>query len=107
MDAHEYEDEFVHSVSVEMDDELMPGAAKRLRQSLDRPTHTAAYSERESICGKKIWTPEDDAKLLELVDALGRHDAAWPEIAAAMPGRTVRSCRARWFRCKQQAFNYY
>ena len=56
------------------------------------------YSVRDSICGKKIWTPEDDARLLELIELHGRQESSWEAIAAGLPGRTVRSCRARWFR---------
>jgi hypothetical protein len=40
-----------------------------------------------------IWTPEEDAKLLEAVKKRGYK---WVEVASLVPGRTHAQCRTRW-----------
>jgi myb proto-oncogene protein len=39
------------------------------------------------------WTPEEDAKLTEVVKKHGDH---WVAVAALVPGRTNVQCRMRW-----------
>jgi hypothetical protein len=43
---------------------------------------------------KGTWTPEEDAKLIEAVQKLGRH---WVPVAALVYTRTNTQCRQRWF----------
>lgn len=43
---------------------------------------------------KNIWGPEEDQKLLELIDVYG--PSKWSTIAASMPGREGKQCRERW-----------
>lgn len=43
---------------------------------------------------KNIWGPEEDAKLLELIDLYG--PSRWSMIASFMPGREGKQCRERW-----------
>ena len=43
---------------------------------------------------KKIWTPEEDEVLLELIGRFG--PARWSTISAHMPGRQGKQCRERW-----------
>jgi hypothetical protein len=42
---------------------------------------------------KGKWTPEEDAKLNEAVEKLGKD---WIAVAALVPDRTKRQCRSRW-----------
>jgi hypothetical protein len=44
------------------------------------------------VLGK--WTPEEDAKLTEVVKELGSNN--WITVAALVPGRTNQQCRRRW-----------
>jgi hypothetical protein len=60
--------------------------------TLDSPSLSpAAQHERRP---KSLFTTAEDQTLTQLVESLG--DANWHEIAAQMPGRTVRQCRERW-----------
>ena len=43
---------------------------------------------------KKIWSPEEDVLLGQLIDRFGA--ARWSTIAAHMPGRQGKQCRERW-----------
>lgn len=78
--THEYEDEYINSAAtVEPEVDLEDSAAKRRRvvaSPVQRQSIPPVYSDRETICGKKVWSPEDDAKLLDLVDSIGRHEDA-------------------------------
>jgi hypothetical protein len=42
---------------------------------------------------RRRWTPEEDAKLTEAVQNLGK---TWLAVAVLVPGRTDRQCRLRW-----------
>lgn len=43
---------------------------------------------------KGPWSPEDDARVAELVGQIGAKK--WSCIAAQLPGRTGKQCRERW-----------
>eukprot|EP00967_Tisochrysis_lutea_P125178 scaffold210125_cov33-Tisochrysis_lutea.AAC.1 len=43
---------------------------------------------------KQAWTPEEDAKLLAMVQTHG--PSAWSQIALHLPGRVGKQCRERW-----------
>ncbi|KAJ7591281.1 hypothetical protein C8J56DRAFT_858778 [Mycena floridula] len=43
------------------------------------------------------WTPEEDERLASAVAGYG---SSWPDVAAAMPGRTSDMCRDRWSETK-------
>lgn len=55
------------------------------------------YLQTDSKHGK-AWSPEEDHKLLELVNIHGSRKSAWPIIANAIGGRTAKTCRIRWWR---------
>ena len=44
---------------------------------------------------KGPWTKEEDAKIIELVGALGAKQ--WSKIAQQLPGRIGKQCRERWY----------
>ncbi|CAA7389404.1 unnamed protein product [Spirodela intermedia] len=44
---------------------------------------------------KGSWSPEEDARLVELVHRHGPRN--WSGISSAIPGRSGKSCRLRWF----------
>ena len=46
----------------------------------------------------KAWTPEEDHKILQLVEIHGSRKSAWPVVAEQLPGRTSSTCRIRWWR---------
>ncbi|PWA96367.1 homeodomain-like protein [Artemisia annua] len=46
---------------------------------------------------KGSWTPEEDAKLIQLVETQGARN--WSVIGSSIPGRSGKSCRLRW--CNQ------
>eukprot|EP00962_Isochrysis_galbana_P024108 scaffold7374_cov112-Isochrysis_galbana.AAC.2 len=43
---------------------------------------------------KQAWTPEEDAKLLAMVEHHG--PSSWSQIALHLPGRVGKQCRERW-----------
>ncbi|KAJ7565992.1 hypothetical protein O6H91_02G084200 [Diphasiastrum complanatum] len=47
------------------------------------------------ICPRGHWRPAEDKRLKELVAQHGPHN--WNLIAQALPGRSGKSCRLRWF----------
>ena len=59
----------------------------------------------------KAWTPEEDHKILQLVEIHGSRKSAWPVVAEQLPGRTSNTCRIRWWRyilpLNQSNFYYY
>jgi len=57
----------------------------------DTPVGESAKAGRST---KSAWTPEEDAKLLELVAQCG--PANWSRIAIGMPNRVGKQCRERW-----------
>ncbi|PWA35904.1 homeodomain-like protein [Artemisia annua] len=50
---------------------------------------------------KGSWTPEEDAKLIQLVETQGARN--WSVIGSSIPGRSGKSCRLRW--CNQLSPN--
>lgn len=64
-------------------------------------TASAAFEENvEPDISKhgKAWTAEEDHRLLELVKTHGSRKSAWPIVAQNLPGRTLKTCRIRWWR---------
>ncbi|MED6121384.1 hypothetical protein PIB30_029636, partial [Stylosanthes scabra] len=51
-------------------------------------------SERNKVCARGHWRPEEDSKLKELVALHGPHN--WKLIAQNLEGRSAKSCRLRW-----------
>jgi hypothetical protein len=50
--------------------------------------------DRATPPNKGKWTPEEDAKLTDVVTEYG--DSNWFRVAARVPGRTSNQCRLRW-----------
>jgi hypothetical protein len=50
-------------------------------------------SAATSRAPRRRWKPEEDAKLIEAVQKLGKK---WFAVAAMVPGRTNEQCRQRW-----------
>lgn len=60
-----------------------------------RGSVTDATKRHKYPTWKNFWTPEQDAKLLEMVSKIGKN---WIQIAAELPGRTASDCDLRWKR---------
>jgi len=61
------------------------------------PSSTAAAARPREADEKRTkgpWTPEEDAKVIELVRAHGARK--WSTIAQQLPGRISKQCRERW-----------
>jgi hypothetical protein len=52
-----------------------------------------AKRPRTGAAPKEKWSADEDASLRSLVGARG---LVWPLVAAGLPGRTSKQCRARW-----------
>jgi hypothetical protein len=51
-------------------------------------------AERPERPPRSKFSPEDDARLLEVIGRYGCKN--WKEVARRMPGRSARQCRERW-----------
>jgi hypothetical protein len=60
-------------------------------------TNQCRYKGFTSLCpttrSKRRWTPEEDVKLIQAIEKLGKN---WVSVAALVPGRTNVQCRSRW-----------
>lgn len=54
---------------------------------------------------KGPWSPEDDARVAELVGQIGAKK--WSCIAAQLPGRTGKQCRERWHNHLGERYSQY
>lgn len=77
---------------------------RQIASSKDRLPSTVELSSALGIPIKhkprRVWTPEEDAKLRTLVAEWGDQrgkNSHWDKISESMPGRTGKDCRKRWF----------
>lgn len=63
------------------------------RTDLQCMQHWMHVMNPKVVKGKGSWTPEEDTKLVERVNVLGRK---WSKIAEFMPGRIGKQCRERY-----------
>lgn len=74
-----------------------PPTPCRLAQPESEPVSTRRTKKKlakKSKRPKNIWSPDEDKKLLELIDVYG--PAHWSTIASSMEGREGKQCRERW-----------
>eukprot|EP00299_Pterocystis_sp_00344_P007831 c271_g1_i1.p1 GENE.c271_g1_i1~~c271_g1_i1.p1 ORF type:complete len:446 (+),score=48.85 c271_g1_i1:60-1397(+) len=57
-------------------------------------SHSAMHMRSPSTQTRRSWTPEEDKRLLELVNAEGGN--CWSQIATHLEGRVGKQCRERW-----------
>jgi hypothetical protein len=62
----------------------------------------AKLNEGTQAPRRRRWKPEEDAQLKSAVEKFGND---WIEVAALVPGRSNRLCRARWTQCTEPGFN--
>ena len=65
-----------------------------------KPFDSSSKETRKQKSGRCKFTPEEDAKLRQLVSEIGLKN--WGEIAKQMPNRTGRQCRDRYCNYLQQ-----
>jgi hypothetical protein len=63
------------------------------KQCRERWTHTLGPANGNTGEPRRIWKPQEDAKLTE---AIQKHGNAWVAVAALVTGRTDKQCRERW-----------
>jgi hypothetical protein len=56
--------------------------------------YTTLHSNSPSIIHKVRWTPQEDHRLIQAVQNVGRSN--WRIVADALSGRTGKQCRERW-----------
>jgi hypothetical protein len=57
--------------------------------------HPIKDTSAPSYGARNLWSKEEDAQLLRLVQEIGQ--GKWTEIAKRMPGRLPKQCRQRFF----------
>ncbi|KAL5225926.1 hypothetical protein ABZP36_012565 [Zizania latifolia] len=63
-------------------------------RSVSRSKKSSRAIKRDSAAVKGHWTPEQDRKLVKLVEEFGLKK--WSQIARMLPGRVGKQCRERW-----------
>ena len=60
------------------------------------PYSTTVKTVSKKGTPKNKWTPEEDKKLIELINENGPFKKKWTIIAEHFPNRTGKQCRERW-----------
>ena len=56
----------------------------------------------KKVVKRTVWTEQDDAKLIHLVNEFGKETKNWSSVSNHMKDKSLRQCRERWKCIKQK-----